>query len=501
MLRKFRIIVATVVFALLTLLFLDFTGTLHLWFGWLAKIQLIPAILAGSVVILVILALLTIFFGRIYCSVICPLGVMQDGISNVSGRRKGKKNRFSYSKALSGLRYGVLALFIVGMIFGTLSIIVSFLDPYAGFGRIAANLLAPIYRLGNNVLAHIAESMNSYAFHTTSVWIKSGITFGVAVATLLIVGVLAWRHGRTYCNTICPVGTFLGFISRFSMFKPVLGEGCDECGLCEKRCKASCIDSKNKVIDYSRCVTCFNCIESCKVGAVKYAFSCCCKKETAQPEIACESGKDGISRRSFMTIAGTVVAAQALEAQQGITDGGLAEIENKRRPVRNTPIVPPGSQSLRNMQRKCTACQLCVSACPNNVLRPSNRLATLMQPEMSFERGWCRVECVECSLVCPTSAIQRITPAEKTGISIGYAVWIRDNCIVHRDDVQCRACERNCPTGAITLVTCDGHPERNHRVPVVDKNMCNGCGACEFFCPARPFSAIYVEGHAEHQSI
>jgi ferredoxin len=262
-------------------------------------------------------------------------------------------------------------------------------------------------------------------------------------------------------------------------------------------------------IDSSRCVTCLNCVESCKFGALTYTIakpetrkldflSTCCAKKGAQPE---GEDKDGMSRRSFMTIAGTMVAAQALEAQQGVTDGGLADIENKKIPVRNTPIVPPGAQSLRNMRRKCTACQLCVSACPNCVLRPSNKLATLMQPEMSFERGWCRVECVECSKVCPSTAIQKITPAEKTGISIGHAYWIKDNCIVHRDNVQCKACERNCPTGAITLVECNQHPDREHKVPVIDRTMCNGCGACEFFCPARPFSAIYVEWHERHQEI
>ena len=49
MLRKIRLTFAMICFVLITLLFLDFTGTLHGWFGWLAKIQFLPAVLALNV--------------------------------------------------------------------------------------------------------------------------------------------------------------------------------------------------------------------------------------------------------------------------------------------------------------------------------------------------------------------------------------------------------------------------------------------------------------------
>lgn len=88
MLRKIRIVAATICFTLITLLFLDFTGTLHLWFGWLAKIQFLPAVLALNVGVVAFLVILTLLFGRVYCSVICPLGVFQDIVSWISGKRK-----------------------------------------------------------------------------------------------------------------------------------------------------------------------------------------------------------------------------------------------------------------------------------------------------------------------------------------------------------------------------------------------------------------------------
>lgn len=510
MLKKIRIITASFFFLLLTLLFLDFTGTLHLWFGWAAKVQLIPAILAVNVVVIITLALVTLIFGRLYCSIICPLGIFQDGISRISSRRKGKKNRFRYSSPKSWLRYGVLALFIISIAAGV-SAVVSILDPYAAYGRIASNFFAPVYRLGNNLLAFIAEKVDSYAFYSTEVWIKSGITFGIAAVTVIAVGILAWRNGRTYCNTICPVGTALGFLSRFSIMRlTFIEDKCTQCKACERACKASCIDAKAMNIDHDRCVTCFNCIERCKFGAMKYAPVKLGSKKTETEIVAAEQTDNGenntenkevFSRRNLLTLLGTLAVTSTLKAQQLHVDGGLADIEDKKCPDRKTPIVPPGALSVKNMKDHCTACQLCVSACPNHILVPSRKLQTLMQPEITFEDGYCRPECVECSQVCPAGAIKPITTADKTAIAIGIAVWIKENCTVNTDEVQCNNCERHCPTKAITLVDRDPGYSDSLKIPVIDKELCIGCGACENLCPARPFSAIYVEGNVRHHKV
>lgn len=167
MLRKFRIIAALFCFLFITLLFLDFTGSIHVWFGWLAKIQFLPAVLALNVAVVLALIILTLIFGRIYCSVICPMGVFQDIVSRISSRRKKKKYRFSYSPAISWLRYGVLAVFIIALVAG-ISSFVSLLAPYSSYGRIVQNLFAPVYGWGNNILAYFAERADSYAFYTTS---------------------------------------------------------------------------------------------------------------------------------------------------------------------------------------------------------------------------------------------------------------------------------------------------------------------------------------------
>lgn len=494
MLRKIRIVAALLFFVAVTALFLDFTGTAHAYLGWTAKVQFLPAVLALNVGVVATLVVLTLLFGRLYCSVICPLGVMQDLFAWLG--KRAKKNRYSYSPEKRWLRWGVLGLFIVASIAGVGSV-VALLAPYSSYGRIASNLFAPLYRWGNNLLAYFAERADSYAFYTTDVWIRSGATLAVALVTLVVVGFLAWRGGRTWCNTVCPVGTVLGFLSKYSLFKPVIDTSkCNGCGLCARNCKAACIDSKNHRIDYSRCVACMDCLDRCHKGAIAYT-----RRRKTQETGTEQSGVPDSARRSFLTGVGLLAATAAVRAQEKKVDGGLAVIADKKIPARRTPIVPPGAQGLRNMASHCTACQLCVSACPNSVLRPSTKLDTLMQPESSYERGYCRPECTKCSEVCPAGAIRHISVEEKSSTQIGHAVWIKENCIPFVNGVDCGNCARHCPAGAITMVSSNDDDPEARKIPVVNTERCIGCGACENLCPARPFSAIYVEGHERHRII
>lgn len=119
--------------------------------------------------------------------------------------------------------------------------------------------------------------------------------------------------------------------------------------------------------------------------------------------------------------------------------------------------------SFRHFAQHCTACQLCVSVCPNQVLRPSGDLKHLMQPEMSYERGYCRPECAKCAEVCPTDAIHLADLTEKSSVQIGHAVWVAQNCIVNTDGVSCGNCARHCPTGAILMVPKDADDENHLR--------------------------------------
>ncbi len=511
-----------VVFVLITLLFLDVTGTLHAWLGWLAKIQFWPAFYALNIGVVAVLVVLTLVFGRIYCSVICPLGVMQDVVSWLHGRRK--RNRFTYSKEKKWLRYGMLGVFIISAVAG-INAIVSLLAPYSSYGRIASSLFKPVYEAGNNVLASIAEHFNSYAFYSVDVWMKSLPTLIIASVTFVAIVILAWRGGRTYCNTICPVGTILSFFARFSWFKVRIDESkCVNCGLCTKNCKASAIDFKNHKIDYSRCVVCGDCLGKCHKGALSFTSGRAGKstsgradKSTSQQVDKQTSGQAGNAnlfvnsstrnssadngRRSFLLAAAIATTGAALAQEKKKVDGGLAVIEDKIAPERLTPLTPPGSMSAQHFAQHCTACQLCVSTCPNGVLRPSTDLSKFMQPTMSYECGYCRPECTKCGEVCPTGAIKPITRADKSATQIGHAVWIKKNCVPLTDGVECGNCARHCPAGAIQMVPSDPKNGQSPKIPVVNEARCIGCGACENLCPARPFSAIYVEGHEVHREI
>lgn len=488
MLKKIRTILAAVFFVLITLLFLDFTGTLHQWLSWMAKIQFLPAVMALNVVVVVALIALTLVFGRIYCSIICPLGVFQD----ILARLRRKKNKYSYSKEVKWLRYPMLVVFVLAGVAGVGSLF-QLLAPYSAYGRIATMIFQPIWKLGNNLLAMLAERMDSYTFYSIDTWMRSLPVLIIAVLTLVVLVVLAWRGGRTYCNTICPVGTILSFFARFSWLKIHFDEDkCKNCSLCSKNCKAACIDFKTHTVDYSRCVACGNCIESCKFGALRYIH---------------KSGKSGkaesvdASKRSFLLASALVSTAALAQKKEKLMDGGLAELEDKVAPERQTPLTPPGSLSFKNLSTRCTGCQLCVSECPNQVLRPSGDLMHLMQPTMSYEHGYCRPECTRCSEVCPAGAIKKIDQDEKTSIQIGHAVWIKKNCVVLTDEVECGNCARHCPSGAIEMVQLDPNDEESPMVPAINEAACIGCGACEYVCPSRPFSAIFVEGHEVHRKI
>ena len=508
MLHNIRLTLAIIFWVLITWLLVDFTGTAHAYLGWMAKIQFIPALLALNVGALLFVVALTLLMGRIYCSIICPLGVMQDVIAWF----RKKKNKYNYSPAKNTLRLIVLVLAFAFLVLNV-GWLAGLLFPYSTYGRIVANLVAPIYKLANNGLAAIAEHFGSYAFYEVDVWVKSISALVVALLTWGIIAVLAWKGGRTWCNTICPVGTLLGLISRHSLLKMTIDtEKCKNCRKCERNCKSACINLDTHTIDYSRCVVCGNCELQCAHDALHFT--------SLTPKSS--SAKVDEGRRAVMTgvalLAGTALAKAQSKVEPKTTDGGLADLIKKKKPKREKLITPPGSLSIRNLRTHCTACQLCIDACPNDVLRPSSSLDRFMQPEVSFERGYCRPECNRCSQVCPTSAIQPISVEERTAIQVGHAVWTRELCIPVKDEKPCGLCARKCPAGAIQMVPLqagvhqDGWRWRDADnqeiprekvllIPVVNEEKCIGCGACENLCPSNPISAIHVEGHEVHKEI
>ncbi len=498
MLKKIRLTLAAVLLALITFYFLDFAEVLPQRFHVLAQIQFVPALLSLSIGILIALLVLTLLFGRVYCSVICPMGIYQDVVAWFAKRLGKKKKKYSYSPAKNILRWVVLVVTIVAF-FGSAAWVVALLDPYSAFGRMATNVLKPVYMMGNNVLESIFSRFNNYTFYQVDASVLDWGSFGVAMATLLVVGYLAYRHGRTWCNTICPVGTVLGFLSRFSLFKVRLDRSkCNHCGLCATKCKAACIDSKESAIDYSRCVDCFNCLSVCKKDALVYApYQKCPGTELNKVNastVSDESVSD-TSRRRFLTGVVTTAAASKVLAQ--VAEEPLALLSNQKAYKREHPITPPGSVGREHFQKRCTSCHLCVSKCPSHVLKPAFAeygMEGIMQPTVYYEKGFCNFNCTVCGEVCPTGAILPLTKEEKRLTQMGHVVFIEENCIPHTEGTSCGACSEHCPTQAVKMV-----PYRDGlTIPQVDTTICVGCGGCEFICPVRPYRAIYVEGNPVH---
>lgn len=481
-LRTLRIVLALGFLTAVTLLFLNPGDLMHPCLDWVARLQFLPAVLSLNFVVVVAVLLVTLLVGRVYCSVVCPLGVMQDLFSWLGG--KVKKNRFRYTRGLPVVRILFLVAFVLLMLLGMggLAILIA---PYSAYGRIATMLLAP-------AAAWLTRLVGSIGWEVTAP-AKAGLLLLVPVATLLVVGAMSFFWGRLWCNTVCPVGSTLGLFSRFSLIRPTFDTAkCNGCRKCEHNCKAMCIDVANHHIDTSRCVDCMDCLAGCRQGALSLRPAWGKGTSATSPAEAVDG-----SRRKFLVTTAAVGAAMALEAQEKKIDGGLAVLEDKQLHERQVPLKPFGSQGVNRFAGRCTACQLCVSACPDHVLRPSTGLNTLLQPEMVFDKGFCRPDCTRCGDVCPTGAILPLTPAEKSAVSIGYAVHQPSNCLLSKG-VSCDACSRHCPSGAIRVVP---DAATGHVAIAVDENRCLGCGACEYYCPVRPVSAIYVEGREVHTSV
>lgn len=476
--RKLRIALAAVFFVGITLLFV---GIGQQWWGWMAKLQFLPSCLALNIAVIVGVLLVTLLFGRLYCSVICPLGVLQDIFNRINPKRKKR----GFSVELKWLRYPILVITVLVMIvFG--QGLIALIAPYSAYGRIVN------------------------AIYTSIIGSASLATILTGALTLIIIAVLAYRYGRVWCNAVCPVGTALSLVSRFSLFRPVIdNEKCKSCGVCARACKASCIDPKAHSIDMSRCVVCFDCEGSCKPGAIKYKFvgwpsknsvgaSNCSANAQKQQTKGSKQQLGDPSRRNFIAtaavVAGSTVAARSQEVVKGL-DGGLADVVEKKSISRAVKLVPAGAQSEERFYDKCTACQLCVSNCPNHVLSASTDLDHFLQPQMNYDKGFCRPECTTCSELCPTGAILPVSTAEKLNTRIGLAYVSLDRCFAAQGKEACGNCQRHCPSGAIMMVR---KPEYRFAIPVVAEEQCIGCGACEYLCPSRPISAITVSGRPVH---
>lgn len=501
--KPFRVVTSLLMLLCIAFIFVDFRQHLpsdfYKAFTWL---QLVPSMREFFVTLLlltsggfVLVILLTLFFGRVYCSVICPLGIFQDIIAFLSKKLKKKPFRYKYDQPKWWMRYSFLALAVVPLFFGSI-VVLGLLDPFSNFGRIFSDLGRPVYMTGNNFLAELLIKLNIYSIAPEELAHVDWITL---LFPILILGIILWlaiKWGRLYCNTVCPVGTFLGILSKWSVFKIVIDKSsCTKCAQCAFVCKSQCISVKEQKVDFTRCVGCFNCLKSCDNESITYKFALKPNKQ----KVGGQHPFTDESKRQFL--AGSLLFAGAFLGISRNSSAEERELKFKKNltPVKkNHPCSPPGSISIEHFNNRCTACHLCVSACPNGVLQPSSLqygMAGYLQPFIDASNGYCNFECTKCSEICPNSAILPLTVEEKKLTQIGVVKFIKQNCVVYTDETLCGACSEHCPTKAVKMVPYKG----NLNIPEVETDICVGCGACEHACPVRPHRAIYVDGNAVHQ--
>jgi len=501
LLKFCRICIALCFFVPFVLFFCDFAGILPKKIQLLMSVQLTPAILSGSLVTIALLLILTLLFGRIYCAVLCPLGVLQDIIARIRtiGKRKQvKKRRYRYSRPQNVLRYLLLGLCIVLRLFGIL-VPVLMLDPYSNFGRIATNLFRPVVIFGNNLLNEMATKAGNYSFYHVTIYTVTAVSFLSALFVFLVVAIMALFRGRLFCNTICPAGSLLGLVSRYSLFRITVDhDRCNNCHLCERVCKSQCIDSKSGAVDGSRCVTCFNCLSRCSHRAIDYRFTPRLKPQPATPSGTQSLPSDKAQslqqgRRTFLLTGATIAMAIPAIPTTALTKSPVDDSKLK-------PITPPGSKSLLRFKEKCTGCHLCVTHCPQQILKPADfafGFDYFLKPHLVYDHAYCNYECTVCSEVCPNGAIVPFTESEtKQTTQVGVAKFTAERCVVPNRSTDCGACSEHCPTQAVHMI-----PYRDGlRIPQVTPELCIGCGGCEYICPVRPLKAINVVANEVHQA-
>ena len=412
-----RFIVPAVALLFLASVTAAFLGVRELAFA--AKLQPIPAALAGSWGALAVALAVTLAFGRFFCRAMCPLGILQSVANRIFHPRTAVRRvctRLPETKIQIVVRLSVLAAVVVCIALG-LGAWAGMFDPYAIYGRVLSLVPPPDGDEG---------TVDSAAFVAVS-----------ATVFAAIIAAAAFGSGRLWCNWVCPAGTVFNLVSKFAWKKDSVARGCGNCRRCFPAGNTPAADTTG-------------------------------------------GGAEVTRRDAIKTMAATAAVAAEKE-----TDGGLAAISLPGRPARAMSVLPPGAGRREDFLRRCVACQLCVKNCPSRCLAPSTSLARFGQPEMDFRRGACHPDCTRCSEVCPAGALAKLTKEEKRTAHIGRASWKKENCLRASEDVSCNACERKCPVKAIHMV---------EGFPVVDAEVCTGCGTCEHVCPARPEPAMAVDG-------
>ena len=538
-LKIFRVTAATAIFIAALLSFLNFS------MGWetnhILHIQFVPALLSiaagtlGVALPLIILLLLTLIFGRVYCSFLCPTGILQDIIGRLarpftrrtrtnphspgagthntsagshstgttagSSTSTGSSTNSGYHKPHSILRY--IILIATGLLFALgLAWPLTLLDPYSLFGKIASQFFGSIEIFLNNALANIFPNSIPYLKYTSIATI-SFIYGTIALITLIL---FSAAHGRLYCNTICPVGTLLGLIGSKSLFQiRIDSNACKHCNACAKNCKSNCIDIKGQKVDTERCVVCFNCLQHCKFGALHYSL----RRPAASSNSRTSAGSSTSSTSACSTASTSATSASAASStstsaastQPSATTACSAPSEKVDKGLRTTlaGLAGLGTAILAHKgtgSRFIPIKEYREKHLPEN-LRASQELG-IMPPgagRLEHFKQNC-TGCYACVAACPGDVIKPATfEYGPDGILLPTLKYNGHFC-----GYECNACSNACPSGALSPLTLKEKKRTAIGKAIYMAGKCivfqagTDCGACDEHCPTKAITMVPVPG-------
>lgn len=449
----------------------------------LATRSIVPSMLVAG-----ILLLLTVLLGRFFCGWICPLGTIID----TSDRLFKKKTKKSYNY----LKYIVLIVVFMCALF-SLQLAWVF-DPISILTRFFVVVVFPTISICINAFFSLLFSTSLfedqvYFLYEFSQQFLSGplnvLSFSSLFVFLFFITILLFGFfsPRFWCKSVCPLGALLGLFSKYRITNRFVYSTCNDCCICQNKCKMAAIEKNNSDTSSSECILCGNCVSVCDKRSVRFAFGT--KKERRNIDF---------SRRHFVYSGLSGMTALAL----------IKVLPFKKNQSKN--IRPPGSVVEEHFLDKCIRCLECVKICSTTggCLQPSifeSGLEGLWSPVSKANLGYCEYNCNLCGQVCPTGAIKNIPVEVKQKLVMGVAYFIEKQCIPYAEFEDCLVCQEHCPTPdkAIkfelkNVKTPDGVP-KSVKIPFVLKELCIGCGICEFKCPVKESPGIALTNNYEQR--